>query len=750
LNSYNKFLESKEIKHIYSGFSIKKSELNNKLFDFQKDIVKWALKLGKAALFEDCGLGKTFQQLEWAKYVCKYTKGNVLILAPLAVNMQTKEEGNKFGIKVNVCECQDDVDQGINITNYEKLHKFDTSKFLGVVLDESSILKNYSGKYRNLIISSFKHTPYKLACTATPAPNDFIELGNHSEFLDVMTRSEMLSMFYVHDGKETQKWRLKGHSEDAYWKWLCSWAIYLTKPSDLDYIDKDFILPKLNITEHLVENKSKPNFGFFGDQLLTLNDRRRERKNSIPERLLKCKELVSRYEHDFCLIWCGLNDESKSIKNNINGFVEITGSDSNEDKEKNMLAFSQGKIKKIVTKSRIAGFGMNWQHCNNVIFMGLSDSFESYYQAIRRVWRFGQQRKVNCHIIISKREYSVLHNIKRKQKDAERMANNMIKHMKILTLNEVKDMKKIKEIYEVKKDSGRNWKIHNADCVDIVSKLKNNSIDYSIFSPPFQSLYTYSNKDRDMGNCKTENEFFEHFSYLVKELYRVVRNGRLVSIHCMNLPYLKQRHGFIGLQDFRGDLIRVFQKFGWIFHSEVCIWKDPVVAMQRTKSLRLLHKQLVKDSSQSGMGIPDYIITMRKPGENEKPITGMLDEYAGEKELNKTIDFTKKSIDIWQRYASPIWTDIRQGDTLQHKSARENKDDKHICPLQLDVIRRCLQLWTNKNDIVLSPFAGIGSEGYVSLQMGRKFMGIELKESYYKQAVLNLRQVCLKTKDFFD
>jgi len=268
------------------------------------------------------------------------------------------------------------------------------------------------------------------------------------------------------------------------------------------------------------------------------------------------------------------------------------------------------------------------------------------------------------------------------------------------------------------------WAVYNGDCIEVMKGLKDESIHFSIFSPPFASLYTYSNSDRDMGNCKDYDDFFNHFSFLVSELYRVLKPGREVAFHCMNLPTSKQNHGYIGIQDFRGDLIRVFQKGGFYYHSEVCIWKDPVISMQRTKALGLLHKQLKKDSCMSRQGIPDYLVVMRKPGDNPERVTHTNENFP---------------VGVWQQYASPIWMDINPSDTLQKESARDDKDERHICPLQLEVIRRALRLWTNPNDIVFSPFAGIGSEGYVAIQEGRRSIGVELKESYYKQAVGNMK-----------
>jgi len=274
-------------------------------------------------------------------------------------------------------------------------------------------------------------------------------------------------------------------------------------------------------------------------------------------------------------------------------------------------------------------------------------------------------------------------------------------------------------------DVNEKFSIYNGDSVEVLKGIPDDSIHYSIFSPPFASLYTYSNSDRDMGNSKTDDEFYEHFSYLVKELYRVTMPGRLLSFHCMNLPTSKQRDGVIGIKDFRGILIKAFCDAGWIYHSEVCIWKNPVTAMQRTKALGLLWKQLKKDSAMSRQGIPDFVVTMRKPGENPERVTHTDESFP---------------VAVWQRYASPVWMDINQSDTLQRQSAREEKDERHICPLQLEVIKRCIELWTNPGDIVLDPFAGIGSTPYTAIRMDRRGMGIELKESYYKQAVANCRE----------
>lgn len=725
VDNYTEFLASKRIVSTTAGITISEGAVNNKLYPFQRDLVRWALKKGRAALFCDCGLGKTPMQLEWANHVCRQTDGHVLILAPLAVSQQTVREGRKFGIAVNPCRGQEDLREGINITNYEILHKFQPETFAGVVLDESSILKAYDGKTRTEIIEAFRQTPFRLACTATPAPNDYMELGNHAEFLGVMSRTEMLATFFVHDGGDTSKWRLKGHAEEKFWEWVASWAVVMRRPSDLGYEDGGFILPPLDITEHVVAGGTPPEGSLFALEARTLEERRKARQASIEERVSKCAQIVAETNGPF-LVWCDLNRESELLTKAIPGAVEIKGSDSPEYKEKAMLDFASGEINVLVTKPSIAGFGMNWQHCANMAFVGLSDSYEAFYQAVRRCWRFGQANSVTAHVIISEQEGAVVANIKRKEDDALRMQENLVKHTQEITKKNIHSTTRETEVYQKEVAQGDGWTLHLGDCVEVVREIPDNTIHYSIFSPPFASLYTYSNSERDMGNCKTEDEFLNHFKYLVRDLYRVIMPGRLLSFHCMNLPTTKSFHGYIGIHDFRGNLIRLFQEAGFIYHSEVCIWKDPVTAMQRTKALGLLHKQLKKDSCMSRQGIPDYLVTMRKPGENPERVSHTDEEFP---------------VSLWQRYASPVWMDINPSNTLQKESAREHQDEKHICPLQLEVIERALKLWTNEGDMVLSPFAGIGSEGYIALKMGRRFIGAELKRSYWEVAKSNLESV---------
>jgi DNA modification methylase len=573
-----------------------------------------------------------------------------------------------------------------------------------------------------------------------------MELGNHAEFLGVMSRVEMLSMFFVHDGGETQKWRIKGHAQDDFWRWVASWAVLIRKPSDLGYEDKGFTLPEMKIIHHVVKKDEAPVGFLFQVEALTLQERQQERKSTVDQRAELAASIANKTEGP-CLVWCNLNDESAAAKRLIGGAVEVKGSDKPEHKEKSMIGFPDGDFRVMVTKPSIAGFGMNWQHCDTMIFLGLSDSYEQFYQAVRRCWRFGQKKQVTVHVVTAETEGAVVRNIERKEAEAEKMAAEMVVHMADINADEIKGMVRQQVEYTQDVEVSENFKISRGDCIDVIRDMPESSVHFSIFSPPFSSLYTYSASNRDMGNCKTDEEFANHFKFLVPELFRVTMPGRLCAFHCMNLPTSKVRDGVIGIKDFRGQLIREFQDAGWIYHSEVVIWKDPVVAMQRTKALGLLHKQLKKDSCMSRQGIPDYLVVMRKPGTNEEPVTGELEYFAGD--MDTFVQTKNLSIDVWQRYASPIWMDINPSNTLQKNSAREDKDERHICPLQLDVIERALQLWTNPGDTVFSPFTGIGSEGYQALKMGRKFIGVELKESYYLQAVKNIREADQTTTQQF-
>lgn len=720
---YRQFIQTKRAKAPLAGFTVDRGTLNPMLFDFQRDIVWWALRTGRAGIFADCGLGKTPMQLEWARHIVSHTGRPVLIFAPLAVAPQTVEEGTKFGVAVQIVARQDEIQApGVYITNYQKMEHFaDASMCAGVVLDESAILKGFDGKTRRYLTEWASAIPYRLACTATPAPNDFMELGNHAEFLGICTLQEMLAMFFIHDGGDTSKWRLKGHAVNDFWKFVCSWAVAVRKPSDLGYDDGRFILPPLTMHQITVPSTAQSGY-LFPVEAAGLQERQVARRESVAVRAEMAAGIVNGLS-DYCVVWCNLNPESEELTDRITGAVEITGSMPDTKKEHALAGFSHGEIQKIVSKPTIAGYGLNWQHCANMVFVGLSDSYEQLYQAIRRCWRFGQTREVQCYVVTAETEGAVVRNIERKEKQARELMDGMVEHMKAEMQKAVHGADDYTDDYATAEAKGDNWTAWLGDSCERICEIADESIGYEIYSPPFASLYTYSNSPRDIGNAKDHDEFWKHMRFLAPHLFRILEPGRLMSFHCMNLPLTKERDDVIGIRDFRGLLISMFEEVGFIFHSEVCIWKDPVTAMQRTKAIGLLYKQLRKDSCMSRQGIPDYLVTMRKPGINSSRVTKAHDGFP---------------VDKWQNYASPVWMDIEPNDTLQKESAREEEDERHICPLQLGVIERGVELWTNPGDLVFSPFMGIGSEGHVALNMGRRFMGIELKRSYYDQAVKNL------------
>jgi len=718
---YQEFLKEKQKTFIESGFDVNVETLNPNLFDFQKYAVASALKKGRFALFFDCGLGKTLMQLAWSEAVYNQTNKKVLILAPLAVVEQTKDEAIKFNISL---DCFD-------ITNYDQLKNIDCSIYAGVVLDESSILKGRDGKLSALIIQSFKNTPYKLACTATPSPNDHMELGQHSEFLGAMSYLEMLAMYFVHDGGETSKWRLRKHAADPFWKYVCTWSMACDTPLTLGFEHCGYDLPEIEFIEHIidVENTSE---NLFGDVAVSATDLHRDLKRSIDARITKAVELVNNSDEQW-ILWTLGNEEANQLNKVINNSINVQGSDTPEYKAKHLNGFAKNQFQNLITKTSIASFGMNYQNCHNMIFTSYDFKFESFYQAVRRCYRFGQKEKVKVHLLIPESQRNVRKTILEKQERHNQMIKEMAKYSSDTNYS-INNNKIMIDNKEIKTD---NYHLINGDCVQETAKLKDNSADLVVFSPPFAELYVYSDKEEDMGNVSDYNQFEKHFKFLIPELKRVLKSGRICAIHCMDLPIQKGKEGYIGLRDFSGMIINWFQECGFIYHSRTTIWKNPVTEMQRTKALGLLHKTIKKDSSMTRVGIPDYILFFRNDGDNETPITHQDKDHSKSDYL---------PVDLWQKYASPVWYDIDYSRTLQYRSGRDGNDEKHICPLQLDTIERIIHLYSNEGETIFSPFGGIGSEGCSAIKMNRKSISIELKESYFKLNVANHRAFDLEKK----
>ena len=422
---YEDYVRRKLALVIREGLSAKPKECG--LFDHQRVLVEWALRRGSAAIFADTGLGKSRMQLAWADTVHRETGGDVLILAPLAVAAQTVAEGAEIGVQVTHCRELEDVRPGVNIINYDRLHKLDCGRFVGVVLDESSVIKHHNAKTFQSLTDAFRTTPYKLCATATPAPNDWTELGTHAEFLGICSRAEMLAEYFCHDGGETQVWRLKGHARHLFWQWVATWGAMIRKPSDLGFDDGRYNLPPLHVHQHTVEScmETANEAGFlFPMEAGDLSARRDARRQSIDGRVEAAAALVNSNDRPW-IVWCDLNAEGDALRKAIPGAVEIRGSDDADVKEQRLIDFAAGNIRVLITKPSIAGWGLNWQHCRDVAFVGVTDSYEAYYQAVRRCWRFGQTQPVNVHVIASESEGSVVANIRRKEAIADAMAQEL-------------------------------------------------------------------------------------------------------------------------------------------------------------------------------------------------------------------------------------------------------------------------------------------------------------------------------------
>lgn len=747
MDSYEKFLNSKKKSFIESGFEVDEKDLHESLFDFQKYIVTKALRMGRYAIFADCGLGKTLMQLEWAYHVTKKTNSPVLILAPLAVSGQTIVEAKKFNLQCEKLK-SDVFGQGVYISNYEQLENIDTTQFSGIVLDESSILKNFTGKYKKLIIDLFDQTPYKLACTATPSPNDLNEIGNHSEFLNILDAQDMRSKWFVRD-EGMNNYRLKGHAKNDFYGWISSWAVMLTNPADLGFNGQNYILPELNYIEKTIYIKSRNNGKLFNDGHINATDFNKELRLTIAPRFEVVAKIVNESKETF-IIWVNQNEEEKKVIELIPDAVAVNGSEKSEIKEKKLLGFANGDFRVLVTKKKIAQFGMNFQNCNNQVFASLDFSFEGLYQAIRRSYRFGQKNNVNIYLITTDTMENVMSSIEKKQSQFLEMQREMNKFINGSSFG-------LLDSYEFKEVKNNHFHLMKGDSCIEIKRIPDNSVDLIIFSPPFSSLFTYSNYIHDMGNNESHEEFFKQYSFLLHDLYRILKPGRLMVCHTKDLAVYKNSSGYTGLYNFTKDHDTAVEAIGFKYHSKINIWTDPVLEMQRTKTQRLLYKQLRKDSSYTGVGLPEYCTIYRKWEGNEEDWTPIN---------NKTKD--NFPLDVWQSWASPTWNvekddiehvqnvmsdykvatwmDIKRTDVLNNHEGTDIGDEKHIAPLQLSVIRRCVQMWSNPGETVFTPFLGIGSEVYESVKLDRYGIGIELKDKYFDTACKNLNNVVLNKK----
>ncbi len=740
---YQQFLMSKRIMVGSAGVEVDAGQIHPMLFPFQRDIVVWAVRKGRAAVFADTGLGKTYIQLEWARLIGEKT----LIIAPLSVARQTVRLAKNIGLSVQYVRHAAELDgDGLYITNYEMAHEFDPSMFGAVVLDESGILKSLDGKTRNKLTEMFVDTPYRLCCTATPAPNDYVELGNHAEFLGVCTEAEMRSMFFVNankehtiflDGKAYRRkgsnkngteWRLKHSAEQAFFHWLASWAMSVTKPSDLGYDDDGFILPTLDIRPQFIPVEFVPDGQLFFTHMKGIADRAGMRRRTLGIRLETLQKLLASSQSDEqWVIWCGLDSEQRAVEGLLGGScTSVYGSLSPDEKECRIDLWLSGQAQFLVSKPKCCGFGLNLQCASRMVFFGLNDSWETWYQCIRREYRYGQENPVTVHVIMSDLEIEVYQNVMRKDAMATRLRRGLIESIRDYEKEELKMSIQAQAIHETDRADDQNWTLLLGDSCERMKEIGDHSIDLSVYSPPFADLFTYTDSQRDLGNSRDWPEFFAHYRYIIREVLRVTKPGRLTCVHTSDIPAMLSKDGYIGIRDFPGAVIRAYEEEGWTFIGRAFVQKNPQAQAIRIKSKALLFVQLRKDAADSRPALIDQVLLFRKPGENAVPVLPVAN---GEMD-NET----------WIEWAHGIWVGIRETDTLQVAPGRGENDEKHICPLQLGTIERCVKLWSNPGETVLSPFAGIGSEGYVSLKFRRRFIGIELKRSYFDTAVENLKK----------
>jgi DNA modification methylase len=721
MEEYKKLLLRKTNRYIESGFDISVDKLNPVLFDFQKFCVQKMLKYGRGAIFSGCGSGKTNMQLEWAQQIAYKTGGAVLILAPLSISKQTIREGEKFGYCVHKTSEYIKNSCGIFITNYEQLENIIPDNYVGVVLDESSILKNFTGKYRNLLIKKFKNTPYKLCCTATPAPNDLNEIGNHSEFLNILDSQDMRSKWFVRD-EGMNNYRLKAHAKQDFYGWIASWSIIFSNPADIGFTEsgKNYILPPLNIIEHQIE--TEPTDGLlFSRGIVNATNFNQELRKTRQKRLELAAKIATETDGQ-AIIWIKQNEEGEMLRRLLPEAKEVSGSDTVDQKEAALSDFADGKLKILITKTSIFGLGMNFQNCGTQIFASPDFSFEMFYQAVRRSHRFGRTNPVNIHLIITDTMENARAIIKKKQKLFDEMIEEMNRNVNTNRYGLLTD-------YEYEEYRTKDFFLMKGDTCIEIGRIEDNSVDLIIFSPPFSSLFTYSNYIHDMGNNESHESFFEQYAFLLKELYRILKPGRMMCCHTKDLGVYKNSSGYTGMYDFTSEHTRAVLSENFKLHSKITIWTDPVLEMQRTKTQRLLYKTVTSDSSYAGIGMSEYITIFRK--------------WEGEETEWQPVNHINREnfpLDVWQKWASPVWMDIKRTDVLNGKEGTDMGDEKHIAPLQLEVIHRLVNLWSNPGEVIFTPFLGIGSEAYQAIKDNRKAIGCELKDSYFKVAVKNCKR----------
>ena len=778
MKPYNEFLKEKQIIHKSTGFNVDENDINPVLFPHQNALTRYALRKGRSAILADTGLGKTLMELEFARIVTLRTNKPVLIVMPLYVAYQTLEMAESLlGYHVTFADETMDIcpGQSIYVTNYEKLHKFEGADFGALVFDESSIFKG-EGKFFERAKTLTKNMPFVLCASATPSPNSIEEMGRQAEVLGIMTVPEMKATFFINrqEGKKGQRqgWQLKPYAQEQFYKWLASWAMAIKKPGDLGFSDKGYDLPPLTITPIFIDGGYIPEGQLLFTGLKGISDRSSVRKMTLEPKCQMATEIIGD-DPDQWIVWCGLNPEATRMKQLLGDkSINVQGSDSTDRKVKALQGFSNNEIQVLISKTKICGHGSNFQNAHKMIFVGLSDSWEAFYQAIKRIHRFKQDTPCEVYVILAEEERQIWDNVIEKGNEAEIMTKYLVENASQYQRAEL-DLKSDETtpyiVDEIKNDQ---FRIMLGDSSERLREIEDDSIGLSVYSPPFEDLFVYSNTERDLGNSATKEDFYTHYGYIVGELLRVTMPGRKTVVHVADIHARKSKDGFLGLKDFSGNVIQLYIDHGWHYQGRIPIAKNPQATAIRLKAHELMFATMKRDAARLMPVQPDYFLVFTKPGKNAIPVLPMENgemnedtwiDWAGNTWLNglgekleddslTKEDFLAIAEQVYEHYktGNPIWDDIRETKVLQHKGKHSSrlgeKDTKHICPLQLDPVERAVKLWSNPGETVLTPFMGIGTEVYQAVMFERFGIGIELKPEYFYKAKENIEEAVRLSK----
>lgn len=817
---YNEFIKSKVI--ISEDYGFEPNWIPEISKDHQKDICNWTLRGGRRAIFASFGLGKTFMQLINAVNCINETGKPFLIACPLGVMGEFKRDNEKLntGFEIEYIKDTDTISEyskKIYLTNYERIRKGDikADKFGGVSFDEASILRNLKTETTNYIIKYFKQIPYRFVATATPSPNDYIEILNYSEFLGIADRGNLLTKFFKRNPQKAGDLMLLDSQKDDFWMWVSSWAVFINTPSDLGYPNEGYDLPKLNVIEHRIENLSdeiiQNKFGdlvLFKDNTKSLVDSSREKRDSLELRCEKTFEITETLRDDNFILWHHRESERAELEKlyKAKEYNSVFGSQKNEVKEDLLIDFSNGEYQYLLTKPVIAGSGCNFQdYCNNMIFVGIDYKFNDFIQAIHRLYRFGQDKEVNVHIIYTNNEDHVFSTLMKKWEKHKELQTEMIKLVREYGLNNelIRDKMERQIFSNGDKVVIGDATLYNNDTVVISAdktEVPDNSVGMILTSIPFGNHYEYSDNYNDFGHNIDNDGFFNQMDFLVPNLHRILIPGRVAAIHVKDRIRYSYQNGtsFTSMDDFSGDTVRSFKKHGFHLIGKITITTD--VVRENNQTYRLGHSEKCKDGSKMGVGMPEYVLLFRKAPTNSEnaysdlPVFKQKDEYPVERWQLDAHAYWRSSGDhyldvdtlkekdlkevwrVWKQYNDEglytfenhlklstelekkgkisreymtipphsnndfVWTDVNRMNTLNARQV-SNKKEKHICPLQIDIVERLIELFSMKGETVYEPFGGLMTVPTISLKMGRKAKAVELNSDYYKDGLFYVRSM---------